>query len=37
VADALGLSIPRALTLLDDLQATGWNLAVPGSAYVRVP
>jgi DNA processing protein len=37
VAQALGLSIPRALALLNDLQAAGWILAVPGSAYVRVP
>lgn len=37
VADALGVSIPRALTLLNDLQAAGWILAVPGSAYVRAP
>ncbi|HUQ04450.1 MAG TPA: DNA-processing protein DprA [Kofleriaceae bacterium] len=35
VAQALGVSIPRALALLNDLQAAGWILAVPGSAYVR--
>ncbi len=37
VARALGVGIPRALSLLDDLHATGWILALPGSAYVRAP
>jgi DNA processing protein len=37
VADALGMSIARAFTLLNDLQATGWILALPGSAFVRAP
>jgi DNA processing protein len=37
VAQALGVSIPRALALLNDLQAAGWILAVPGSAFVRAP
>lgn len=37
VAAALGISISCALALLSDLEATGWTLAVPGSAYVRAP
>lgn len=37
IADALGVSIARALSLLSDLHATGWALALPGSAYVRAP
>ncbi len=37
VADQLGLSLARAMSLLSDLEATGWAFAVPGSAYVRAP
>ncbi len=37
LAAALAISIPSALSLLADLEATGWTLAVPGSAYVRAP
>ncbi len=37
VATALGVSIARAMALLSELEANGWTLAVPGSAYVRAP
>jgi DNA processing protein len=37
VARALGVTLPRAASLLSDLEATGWTLAVPGACYVRAP
>lgn len=37
VARTLGVSLARAASLLSDLEATGWTLAVPGACYVRAP
>lgn len=37
VARSLGVGIARAASLLSDLEATGWTIAVPGACYVRAP
>jgi DNA processing protein len=37
IAASLGVGLARAVALLVDLEADGWILAVPGSAYVRAP
>lgn len=37
LARTLGVSMPRAASLLSDLEDAGWTLAVPGACYVRAP
>ena len=37
IALALGVGFARAASLLSDLEATGWTIAVPGACYVRAP